>query len=167
MRFTSHARRAIVAPLLACCALFLFNAVSARAQQPEGQRKPRGVVAGPTIKLPRGEGASAEQSASAKEEAARAAAPQKWEYCAITGIKWLQKGFSLSAPHVPAAVVRYFPNTLEEVEGANEEDALANAFARLGEDGWELTGIKLEINLNEGNGKSSATYFFKRPKRQE
>ncbi|HYH86225.1 MAG TPA: hypothetical protein VEX60_12285 [Pyrinomonadaceae bacterium] len=166
MRFKSHTHRALVAPLLACCALFLFSAV-AHSQQPEGQRRPRGAVAGPTIKLPRGEGASAEQTAGAKEEAARVAAPQKWEYCAITGIVWHQKGFSLSAPQVPAAVVRYFPSTVEEVEGVNEEDAIANAFAKLGEDGWELTGIKSDISLTDGNGKSSTTYFFKRPKRSE
>ncbi|MBC7932799.1 MAG: hypothetical protein H7Z38_19740, partial [Rubrivivax sp.] len=127
----------------------------------------RGVFAGPAIKLPRGEGASADQPASAKDETARVAATQKWEYCAITGFNWRQKGFSLSAPHVPAAVVRYFPSTVEEIEGTNEEDAIANAFAKLGEDGWELTGVKSDINLNEGNGKTTTTYYFKRPKRSE
>ena len=167
MRVKRQARGVALASLLACYAFCFINAAAALAQQPEGQRKPRGVVAGPSIKLPRGEGANAEQSASAKEEAARASAPQKWEYCAITGIIWHQKGFSLSAPHVPAAVVRYFPNTVEEVEGISEEDAIANAFTKLGEDSWELTGVKMDFNLTEGNGKSSTTYFFKRPKRSE
>lgn len=167
MRVKRRAREAALVSLLACCAFILFNAAAVRAQQPEGQRRPRGTVAGPTIKLPRGEGANAEQPASAKEETTRAAATQKWEHCAITGIIWHQKGFSLSAPHVPAAVVRYFPSTVEEFEGASEEDAIANAFAKLGEDGWEMTGVKVEINLTEGNGKSSAMYFFKRPKRTE
>lgn len=165
MRLKRRARRAVLASLLACCAFALFNVAVARAQQPEGQRRPRGVVAGPAIKLPRGEGANADQSA--KDEIARAAVTQKWEYCAITGFNWRQKGFSLSAPHVPVAIVRYFPSTVEEIEGTNEEDAIANAFARLGEEGWELTGVKSDINLNEGNGKTTTTYFFKRPKRSE
>jgi hypothetical protein len=167
MRFKRHARQIAIASLLACCAFAFFNAADARAQQPEGQRRPRGAVAGPSIKLPRGEGASADQSASAKEETARIAAPQKWEYCAIVGFNLRQKGFSLSSPSVPVAVVRYFPNTYEEVEGTSEEDAIANTFAKLGEEGWELVGVKVDINLTDGNGKSSATYFFKRPKRSE
>lgn len=167
MRLKRHARRAILASLLACCAFGLFNVAVARAQQPEGQRRPRGVVAGPAIKLPRGEGANVEQPASAKEDAARAAVPQRWEYCAIVGFNLRQRGFSLSSPSLPMAVVRYFPNTYEEVEGTNEDDAVANAFAKLGDDGWELTGVKSDINLNDGNGRSSATYYFKRPKRSE
>ncbi|MBC7933722.1 MAG: hypothetical protein H7Z38_24435, partial [Rubrivivax sp.] len=61
MRLKRHARRGILASLLACCAFALLNVAAARAQQPEGQRRPRGVVAGPAIKLPRGDGASADQ----------------------------------------------------------------------------------------------------------
>lgn len=168
MRVKNRARVAVLASLLAYCAFNLFNAEAALAQQTEGRRAPRGAVAGPTIKLPRGEGANAEEQVSAKEEAARnVAAPQKWEYCAIVGFNMRQKGFSLSSPSVTSAVVRYFPHTLEEVEGTSEDAALGNAFAKLGDEGWELTGIKSDFNLTDGNGKTTTTYYFKRPKRQD
>ena len=144
-------------------------AARAQAQQAEPPRKPQGPAAGPVIKLPRGEGAPTEQTpAGVRPDAARAdASPTKWEYCAVVGFVFRQKGFSISSPSVPFAVVRYFPGTVEEVEGTSEDDALANAFAKLGEDGWELAGVRTDIRVTDGTGRSSTTYFFKRPKRQE
>jgi hypothetical protein len=154
-------------PLVAACAFVLIFSASAGAQTTDAPRRPSGPAASPAIKLPRGAGA-AEQSAAAKGEGARVvAAPQKWEYCAIVDFERRQKGFSLSSPYVTVAVVRYFPNNTEEIEGASVDDALANALAKLGDDGWELVAVKVEFNLTEGNGKSSPTYYFKRPKRQE
>ena len=41
------------------------------------------------------------------------------------------------------------------------------AFAKLGEDGWELAGVRTDLKLREGDGETTAVYFFKRPKRQE
>lgn len=167
MKAELNSRRFPLASLFAACAFLLLAANSAGAQTPDAQRKQRGPVASPAIKLPRGEGATPEQPVPAKEEAARAAEPRKWEYCAITGFDRRQKGFSLSAPYVTVALVRVFPNNAEEVEGANEDDALANAFAKLGDDGWELVAVKVELSLTDGNGKTHSSYFFKRPKRQE
>jgi hypothetical protein len=141
---------------------------TALAQQTTPPRRPSGPAAGPVIKLPPGSGASLEETQSnpsAKERAERAE-PKRWEYCAITGVVLRQKGFS-SSPRTPTAIVRYFPNTVEEVEGANEEDAIANAFTRLGDEGWELTGVATNITLTDGNGKSSSVYYFKRPKRTQ
>ena len=63
--------------------------------------------------------------------------------------------------------MRYFPSGSEEIEGASEDEAMANAFAKLGEEGWELTAVRTDISLRDGDGASSAAYFFKRPKRQE
>jgi hypothetical protein len=151
-------------------ALLLAPAAHAAAQT-EPPRRPQGPVAGPSIKLPRGAGAEDQraQAAGAKqdEEAERAAqAPQKWEYCVIKGFKYIQKGLS-SSSRTPAAFVRYFPTGSEEIEGATEEEALANAFARLGEEGWELTAVRTDLSISDGTGTSFAAYFFKRPKRQE
>ena len=141
-------------------------------QQPEPQRRPQGPAAGPVIKLPPGAGAAAEeraQTAGAREEA-QPPATRKWEYCVIQGFRWHQKerGFSLSsATQRPAAYVRYLPEGSEEVEGATEEEALGNALVKLGEDGWELTAVRTDLSLSDGDGKTSSVYFFKRPKRQE
>ena len=49
----------------------------------------------------------------------------------------------------------------------NGEDALANAFAKLGDEGWELTGIKSDISLSDGYGKTTTTFYFKRPRKAE
>jgi hypothetical protein len=149
----------------------IASAATVRAQQQTpAPRRPSGPAAGPIIRLPRGDGASLEQSqpnSSAKEQGERATVePKRWEYCAITGFVVHQKGFSFSSPsYAPSAVVRFFPNTTEEVEGTNEIDALANAFTRLGDDGWELTGVSTNFSLSDGNGGSSSIYYFKRPKR--
>ena len=145
----------------------IFSASAAGAQQTAPPRRPSGPAAGPVIKLPPGSGASLEQTQSNSKEHERAAAePKRWEYCAIVGINWRQKNFPSNAS-TPSAVIRFFPNTLEEVEGGTEDDALANAFARLGDEGWELTGISTNFSLTDGSGKTSSAYYFKRPKRHE
>ena len=146
-----------------------FNA-TARAQQTTPPRRPNGPAAGPVIKLPRGDNASLEQTQSnspTKEQGERASTePRRWEYCAITGINWRQTGLS-SSSRTPFALVRFFPDATGEFEGNSEQSALANAFAHLGDDGWELTGISTSFNLSDGNGTSASVYYFKRPKRQE
>jgi hypothetical protein len=146
----------------------IASGAAARAQQTPAPRRPSGPAAGPVIKLPRGDGASLEQTQQDEAPGARteraAPEPRRWEYCAIMGFNWHQKSFPSNA-YTPSAVIRFFPNTSEEVEGGNEEDARANAFARLGDDGWELTGVSTNFNLNDGNGKTAAVYYFKRPKR--
>lgn len=145
-----------------------YAAGSPQSPQPEPPRRPRGPGAGPIIKLPPGTGAVAErtQTQGEREEAAREpVAPQKWEYCVINGFRYHQRGFPSSA-RLPAAYVRYLPEGSEEIEGATEEDALGNALAKLGEDGWELTAIRTDLHLDDGDGKTTSVYFFKRPKRQ-
>lgn len=146
----------------------LAFAATARAQQTTPPRRPGGPAAGPVIKLPPGSGASLEQSQpNSKEQTERAAhEPKRWEYCAIVSFNYRQKNFP-SNSYTPSAVIRFFPDTLEEVEGGNEEQALANAFTRLGDDGWELTGITTNFSLTDGTGKTTSVYYFKRPKRQE
>ncbi|HEX8560850.1 MAG TPA: hypothetical protein VF668_22335 [Pyrinomonadaceae bacterium] len=136
----------------------------------EPPRKPQGPAAGPVIKLPPGAGVVGEPApGDARDEAARERAePRRWEYCVISGFTYRQKGLSLSDPaRAPAAVVRYLPTGSEEVEGATEEAALGAAFAKLGEEGWELTGLRTDLKLREGDGETSTVYFFKRPKRRD
>jgi hypothetical protein len=158
-------RKALAAALLLAQ---VATASTALSQQTTTPRRPSGPAAGPVIKLPPGSGASLEEAqsnSSAKERAERAPSePKRWEYCAITNIVWQQKGIS-SSSRAAFAVVRFFPNTVEEVEGASEVDAMANAFTRLGDDGWELTGVSTNFNLIDGNGKTDTLYYFKRPKR--
>lgn len=163
-----HGRRALVFVF----ALALAPAAYAQSTQPEPPRRPQGPAAGPIIKLPPGAGAVEErpQTGDAKEATAAPSAslPQRWEYCYINGFRYHEKGFSISSPRrVPAAFVRYLPEGSEEIEGATEEEALDNALAKLGEDGWELTAIQTNIQLEDGDGKTTSVYYFKRPKRQE
>jgi hypothetical protein len=171
--YARHKSRALArAALLALLTLAPagYAAAQSPAPQPEPPRKPQGPVAGPAIKLPRGAGAPDERvqpAGATEEEVTRTAwVPQKWEYCVIKGFKYPQKGFS-SSSRTPAAYVRYLPNGSEEIEGATEEEALGNAFAKLGEEGWELTGLRTDLSLSDGNGTSQTVYFFKRPKREE
>ncbi|MCA1633474.1 MAG: hypothetical protein LC802_07080 [Acidobacteria bacterium] len=134
------------------------------AQQSEGARRPRGgPAAGPVIPLPRGEGEGLEQPPQAEGAKGGAAARSKWEYCAITHTTRKQTVFGSSST-TALAVVRHYPGETEEIEGRNEDDALANAFAKLGEEGWEMVGIKHSIDISDGYGKSMHVYFFKRPK---
>ena len=139
-----------------------------QSQQPDPPRRPQGPAVGPVIKLPPNSGALEERAPApgAKEEAAPPA-PPRWEYCVIKGFVYRQKGFSSSSPRVPMAHVRYLPEGSEEIEGASEEEALDNAFAKLGENGWELTAIRTDLQLDDGDGKTTSVYFFKRQKRQE
>lgn len=168
-RLKSFARTSLRLSLLAA-ALLLTSAATARAQQTTPPRRPSGPAAGPVIKLPRGDNASLDQTQAespAKEHAERAPAePKRWEYCAITNVTWQQKGFS-SSSRAAYATVRFFPDSTEEVEGNSLDAALANAFTRLGDAGWELTGISNHLSLTDGSGSSSNVYYFKRPKPQE
>src|SRR5215207_3190395 len=94
-----------------------FFASTARAQQTPPPRRPSGPAAGPVIKLPPGSGASLEQSQSdSKGQAERGAhEPKRWEYCAIVGVNWRQKNFPSNA-RTQSALIRFFPDTFEEVE---------------------------------------------------
>ena len=160
-------RKALAAALLLAQVATASTALAQQTTAPP--RRPSGPAASPVIKLPPGSGASLEetQSNSSAKERAERAEPKRWEYCAITGVVWRQKGFS-SSPRTPSALVRFFPNTVEEIEGsASEEDAIANAFTRLGDDGWELTGVASNFTLTDGNGKTASVYYFKRPKRTQ
>jgi hypothetical protein len=153
-------------------ALALAPVAYSQTQQPDPPRRPQGPAAGPIIKLPPGAGAVEERAPTpgAKEEAAPAVPtlPQKWEYCLINGIRVRQKSFGIgSSVQVFAAYVRYLPEGSEEIEGASEEEALGNALAKLGEDGWELTAVRTDFHLVEGSGRTTSVYFFKRPKRYE
>lgn len=145
-----------------------YAAGGGQSQQPEPPpRRPQGPAAGPVIKLPPGAGAAEERAARAAAKEETPPAPQRWEYCYIRGFAYRQTGFSSSSPRVAVAYVRYLPEGSEEVEGSGEEEALGNALAKLGEDGWELTAIRADLQLQDGNGKTAFVYFFKRPKRQE
>src|SRR4051812_20608190 len=159
-------RKALAAALLLAQVATASTALAQQTTTPP--RRPSGPAAGPVIKLPPGSGASLEeaQSNSTAKERAERAEPKRWEYCAITNVFWQQKGIT-SSSRAAFAVVRFFPNTVEEVEGASEVDAMANAFTRLGDDGWELTGVSTNFNLIDGNGKTDTVYYFKRPKRPQ
>ncbi|HZI17481.1 MAG TPA: hypothetical protein VEY09_02710 [Pyrinomonadaceae bacterium] len=163
---TRRAARSLLTTSLFLALIFL-SAAAALAQDAEVPRRPQGPAAGPIIKLPRETHADGERAPGREAPPAHAAphaSPRKWEYCAIVGFVTKQQGFSLSTPHKPWAVIRYFSGGQEEVEGGDEETALANAFARLGEEGWEMTAVRTSIHLEDGDGRTRHVYYFKRPK---
>lgn len=164
-------RTPLKAPLavsLLLAALALAAAAPARAQEQEVPRRPRGPAAGPIIKLPRGEGAPAdEQQQPAEAQKAQPAAPLKWEYCTLTGHIFRSREVGLSIRSIPTAVIHCQPSAPEEVAGETHEHAIANALARLGDNGWELVAVRETFKLNEGTGESQPIFYFKRSKRQE
>jgi hypothetical protein len=157
----NRTRRALLTALalvvVACAPALTLSA----AQQTEAPRRPRGPATGPAITLPRGQGEGLEQSQHV--EGARGSAAKRWEYCAVTHTYRKQTGFG-SSPATFFAVVRYYPNAVEEIEGRDEDDALANAFVKLGEEGWEMVAVRQNLNLLDGSGKATHTYLFKRQK---
>jgi hypothetical protein len=146
-------------------AFLLASASAAAAQQPGPPKRRQGPDAGPTIVLPPGQTAAPNEQPGpdgpGQTAAAKAPAP-KWEYCAITSTGTQQK--DRFSDVTGFARVRYFGGGGEVVEGASEDEAVANAMTKLGEDGWELVAIRASIDIYDGRGASVHSYFFKRPK---
>lgn len=164
----THLKAPLAVPLLLAALALAAPAWPARAQEQEVPRRPRGPAAGPIIKLPRGEGAPAdEQRQPAETQKAQPAAALKWEYCTLTGYGFRSREVGLSLRSIPTAVIHCQPSAPQEVEGATHEHAIANALERLGEDGWELVAVRETFKLSEGTGESQPVFYLKRPKRQE
>jgi hypothetical protein len=175
--------KALAAHKVLAAALILLSAFAAHAhaharaaaQEPAAQteppRRPQGPAASPVIKLPRdaslGDEREPQQQRATRDE--RTAEPRRWEYCSISGFVFRTSGFGSSASRIASAVVVYFGGGMEKIEGPSdfEDDALAVAFAKLGEDGWELAGTRTDFHLSDGDGKATTVYFFKRPKRRD
>ena len=83
----------------------------------------------------------------------------KWQYCAVIGLRQAPGSRKLE-PFFPA--IWYFtPNGLQIVEiKGNEEEELAKAIAKLGEEGWELvSGFELPIGkVSQTPGSTSLTF---------
>lgn len=165
--------RKVFARLLTACALaaFAFCLAAADARAQAGEKRRDGPIAGPIIKLPPGQ---YEESLATPEDDARqqqqkpattargeTRAPQRWEYCSIYWVASTQKGFG--SGYTGVAYVRYYRRGGEQIEGSSEDDALANAMNKLGEDGWELVAIRETLEVSNGSGITRPVYFFKRP----
>lgn len=85
----------------------------------------------------------------------------KWEYC---GLAYVVNTRKADGKNVSKAYVKYLGSKrTEEVEGTTTDEALANAFAKLGNEGWELVGpAPLHVGgmVNADNGP----VYFKRIK---
>lgn len=166
--------RKVFGGLSAACALaaFVFCIAAADARAQAGEKRRDGPIPGPVIKLPPGQYdtplAPAEDDDAARQQKPAASArderraAQRWEYCSIQRLDWQQKD-SFSSTFVVVAHVRYYRGGGWQVEGRDPEEALANALNRLGEEGWELVAVREFVNLSDGTGASSHSYFFKRP----
>ena len=88
---------------------------------------------------------------SQRVQARQAREAKSWEYCAIYEGGWVSGKGRGYASHI-----HFYQDTgihIEEVEGANSQESVAKAFAKLGAEGWEMVGI-------DKNGAPC----FKRPK---
>ena len=107
------------------------------------------------------------QSVQANQKSSEKTAAPKWEYCAITNI-WYNNSFGRN---IGNATIQYFQESgvrEEVIEISPEmrtratdfrEAAQAKAFAKLGEEGWEM--VSKEPNLES---RPINTFYFKRPK---
>lgn len=98
------------------------------------------------------------------------AAVQKWEYCAITDdIVIRDQVFGVTGAAVIISyfglngrrqeTVEYRPAQPSQSRQPYKDEALAKAMAKLGEEGWEMVGVKVS-----GENGYSVNYLFKRPK---
>lgn len=164
-------RRYLLALLL--MAAFTCGAFrSLQAQQQPTPTRNRGVVAGPIITLPRGQGDPQLDQPAA--EAPKRPLVQRWEYCAIAGITTEKKSFA--STWTTSADIWYFsgeggPSAHVEVEGHdNRRGVLAKAITGLGQEGWEMVGLGPGNSdsfggLSEGTGSLGSPFilYFKRP----
>lgn len=92
---------------------------------------------------------------------ARAAASERWEYCAVTRAQ-----FPGSVRGGQYWIAYFRGNNLQPqvVSAGVSEDGLAKAISKLGDEGWEMVG---EGPLDAGPVRASNTpqaLYFKRPK---
>jgi hypothetical protein len=160
-------------------ALLLLAALTCGALRPsQAQQQPtptrnRGVVAGPIITLPRGQGDPQLDQPTA--EATKRSPVQRWEYCAIMSFTTEKR--STAGPVLSVAYICYFREEgcaveTVDMEGAdNRQHVAAKAIAHLGAEGWELVGLGPgQTNLfgiidehHDGMLSSPFVLYFKRP----
>jgi hypothetical protein len=81
----------------------------------------------------------------------------QWEYCSVRGIYNASNDWRTMYPRLyrftdAGAQLTDDFKTLEQ--GMSEAQAVAQAIARLGQDGWEMVGI-----AGDGNGSAHCLYF--------
>lgn len=160
----SRLRRQATACLAAILVLVCTEA-SASARQ-AGEKRRDGPIPGPIIKLPPGQydvtapAAEGEQQQQ-QRRAVSSRAAQRWEYCAMRIVNF-RKESSFSNQLISTAYIRYLRGGGESIDAANEDEVLAAAMTKLGDEGWELVAIGESFTLSDGNGYSTPRYFFKR-----
>ena len=95
---------------------------------------------------------------------------KRWEYCVLTGGLGGINGFDTSYPkltyfnlngiaRVDDLGNRDSQNRPKEFRDVDEADYTAATIARLGEEGWEMTGV---ASLGRGDGTGSHNIYFRR-----
>ena len=87
---------------------------------------------------------------------------QKWEYCYISGVKPTIEGLNSHYPKKRTFISQephVIKEELEKKPHSKEVFGVAEAIAKLGEDGWEMVGAVPGEDSIHG-----ITLFFKRPK---
>ncbi len=165
MKEMKNFRLRMPAACLAATLVLVCAQAHASARQ-AGEKRRDGPIPGPVIKLPPGDYdpttlAPEQEQRQQRATAARGARGQRWEYCVIYQVGLRKLDFASN--YTGVAYIRHFRRGVEAIDGASEDEALANAMNKLGEEGWELVAIRESVGISDGNGMSTHSYFFKRP----
>ena len=92
---------------------------------------------------------------------------KKWEYCSVTSTTEYRQELSGGRYYSFARISyhRLSGTQQETIEGNSVGEAMSKALAKLGEEGWEMTGVAaVAFSDSNGNGTPSTTLYFKRPR---
>lgn len=102
-------------------------------------------------------------SHAAAQQATTRSDVKKWEYCSVTHTLSSKQDRTYYVAqisyHRPAGAQQ------ENFESIFLDEAMSKALAKLGEDGWEMTGVAaFSFSDSNGYGTPKTTLYFKRPK---
>lgn len=100
---------------------------------------------------------------AAAQQAATRSDQKKWEYCSVTPTTEYKQELSGYRTYYVARISYHRPAGMqqENFESGSWDEAMSKALAKLGEDGWEMTGVAA-YSGDGNNVMQSTTLYFKR-----
>ncbi len=96
---------------------------------------------------------------AAAQQATTRADQRKWEYCSITPTLVYKEELGGHRTYYVARISYHRPagTQQETIESNSSDEAMSKALAKLGEDGWEMTGVA--AFSSDTNGGATVLYF--------